>query len=146
MVVGHPNTGLGDRTLLGLVVGQCQGCGWGLFSSATCDFGSVRVQKGDLGCGSSGKPWMVLCVSRRYVTHLMKRIQRGPVRGISIKLQEEERERRDNYVPEVRLWLRSSACFGIRPASRRLPYQWPQISLKRNLSQEELRRVWVAEG
>ena len=35
-----------------------------------------------------------------YTTRIMVRLQKGPVHGVNLKLQEEERQKRDNYVPK----------------------------------------------
>ena len=35
-----------------------------------------------------------------YTTRIMVRLQKGPVNGVNLKLQEEERQKRDNYVPK----------------------------------------------
>ena len=35
-----------------------------------------------------------------FTTHLMRRIQRGPVKGISLKIQEEQREKLFDVIPD----------------------------------------------
>lgn len=35
-----------------------------------------------------------------FTSHMMQRIAKGPVKGISLRLQEEERERKMDFIPE----------------------------------------------
>ncbi|XP_006901081.1 PREDICTED: 40S ribosomal protein S17-like [Elephantulus edwardii] len=62
------------------------------------DFDTNKCMCKEIAIIPSKKLWNKIA---GYVTHLIKQIQKEPVRGISIKLQEEERERRDNYIPQV---------------------------------------------
>eukprot|EP01010_Urceolus_cornutus_P001588 NODE_2141_length_628_cov_400.566494_g1685_i0.p1 GENE.NODE_2141_length_628_cov_400.566494_g1685_i0~~NODE_2141_length_628_cov_400.566494_g1685_i0.p1 ORF type:complete len:146 (-),score=35.42 NODE_2141_length_628_cov_400.566494_g1685_i0:105-542(-) len=48
-----------------------------------------------------------------FTTHLMRRISKGPVHGISLKLQEEEREKRMDFAPEVSQVDQQIQDFGI---------------------------------
>ena len=66
-----------------------------------------------------------------YITTLMKRIGRGPVRGISLKLQEEERERRLDYVPDV------SAL----DAQTKIPVDTETESLLASMGMSDLKRI-----
>jgi len=71
----------------------------------------------------------------------MKRIQRGPVRGISFKLQEEERERKDQYVPEV-----SALDFSQNSESGMLDVDQETKDLLRSMGVRILRLLdWLSE-
>ena len=68
------------------------------FAKLNCDFYQNKSVVRDVTIARSKKLKNKIA---GYATHIMKRLARGPVRGISLKLQEEERERRMDYEPPV---------------------------------------------
>ncbi|KAF5396698.1 hypothetical protein EG68_07730 [Paragonimus skrjabini miyazakii] len=76
------------------------------YSRLTRDFHTNKRVCQDIACINSKRLRNKIA---GYVTHLMKRLETGNVRGISVKMQEEERERRDNYQPEVSMFDQLSA-------------------------------------
>ncbi|KAI5191752.1 small subunit ribosomal protein S17e [Nematocida minor] len=66
------------------------------YGNLTLDFYQNRDV---LECSSIIKGKKVRNKIAGYATRLMKRIRYGRVKGVSIKAQEEERERKENFVP-----------------------------------------------
>lgn len=113
-------------------------------SSACRNF--VRVEKGEVGSGSVGKPWMVLCPPQ--VCHPSDEAYSEGTRPRHL-----HQTAGGGEGEEGQLRPRGEALAALECPLRRLAVlprgvfssSGPQSSLKQNLSQEELRRVWVKE-
>lgn len=53
-----------------------------------------------------------------YITHLYKRIQKGDVKGVQIKAHEEEKERREAFIPKV--GVMDAEAIPVDPTTKRM--------------------------